>query len=94
MVPYDRRYLIRECSEVQVDIPDGRTISPEQRRKAYALMGEIASPGTLINPVRMFSLINSGAATFTGGENDHVWHLARVALAMGGGVSTETVPVA
>ena len=41
-VPYDRRYLIRECSEVQVDIPDGRTISPEQRRKAYALMGEIA----------------------------------------------------
>lgn len=42
MMPYDRRYLIRECSEVQVDIPDGRTISPEQRRKAYALMGEIA----------------------------------------------------
>lgn len=41
-IPYDRRYLIRECSEVEVDVPDGRKISPEQRRKAYALMGEIA----------------------------------------------------
>lgn len=41
-IPYDRRYLIRECSEVEVDVPDGRKISTEQRRKAYALMGEIA----------------------------------------------------
>lgn len=74
--------------------PMGDLDRVERQREFFAaLMGEIASPGTLINPVRMFSLINSGAATFTVGENDHVWHLARVALAMAGGVSTETVPV-
>lgn len=36
------RALLREYSEALVGLPDGRTISPEQRRKAYALMGEIA----------------------------------------------------
>ena len=63
--------------------PMGDLDRVERQREFFAaLMGEIASPGTLINPVRMFSLINSGAATFTVGENDHVWHLARVALAI------------
>ena len=33
----------REYSEVQVGLPDARTISPVQRRKAWALMGEIAA---------------------------------------------------
>lgn len=32
----------RQYAEVQVGLPDGRLISPVQRRKAYALMGEIA----------------------------------------------------
>ena len=41
-VPYDSRYVTQRWDEVTVDIPDGRRISPEQRRKAYALMGEIA----------------------------------------------------
>lgn len=41
-VPYDPRFVTQQWDEVQVDIPDGRRISPEQRRKAYALMGEIA----------------------------------------------------
>ena len=42
-VPYDSRFVTQQWDEVQVDIPDGRTISPEQRRKAYALMGEISA---------------------------------------------------
>lgn len=42
-VAYDPRFVTQKWDEVQVDIPDGRRISPEQRRKAYALMGEIAA---------------------------------------------------
>lgn len=41
-VPYNPRFVTQKWDEVAVDIPDGRRISPEQRRKAYALMGEIA----------------------------------------------------
>lgn len=42
-VPFDPRFVVQQWEEVTVDIPDGRRISPEQRRKAYALMGEIAN---------------------------------------------------
>lgn len=44
-VPYGNieRLCDRKYHEVQVGFPDGRMISPEQRRKAYALMGEIAA---------------------------------------------------
>lgn len=43
-VPYNnvQRACLRQYDEVQVGLPDGRKISPEQRRKAYALMAEIA----------------------------------------------------
>ena len=36
------RALLRQYSKVEVILPDGRRISPEQRRKVYALLGEIA----------------------------------------------------
>lgn len=36
------RFIRREYGEVVVGLEDGRRISPEQRRKSYALMGEIA----------------------------------------------------
>jgi hypothetical protein len=44
-VPYTniQRACLRQYAQVQVGLPDGRTISPEQRRKAYALMGEVAA---------------------------------------------------
>ena len=44
-VPYGNidRMLTRRYDEVQIGLPDGRSITPEQRRKAYALMGEIAA---------------------------------------------------
>lgn len=34
--------LDRQYNEVEIILPDGRRISPEQRRKCYALIGEIA----------------------------------------------------
>lgn len=37
-----QRAALREYSEVQVGFPDGRTLAPDQRRKAFALIGEIA----------------------------------------------------
>lgn len=36
------RAILRQYNKVQIGFADGRTISPEQRRKAYALMREIA----------------------------------------------------
>ena len=44
-VPYTawNRLALRQYDAAQVGFPDGRTISPDQRRKAYALMGEIAA---------------------------------------------------
>ena len=41
-VPCLDRAILRKYDKVLVEFADGRRISPEQRRKAYALMGEIA----------------------------------------------------
>lgn len=42
--PYSNteRMIRREYEEVEIGLKDGRRITPEQRRKAYALMGEIS----------------------------------------------------
>lgn len=63
-----------------------------QREFFTSLLDTVTSPGTLLNPVRLISLITDTASTFTVGDGDHVWHLARVALAMRSGLQTETVP--
>ena len=39
----------RKYNDVEIILPDGRRISPEQRRKCYALIGEIAE---YVNGVR------------------------------------------
>ena len=46
-VPYHNleRAIHRQYDQVQVGLQDGRTITPVQRKKAYALLGEIASYG-------------------------------------------------
>ena len=64
-----------------------------QREFFAALLDKITSPATLINPIRTISLINNTSQSFMVNDDDHVWHLARVALAMSSGVETETVPV-
>lgn len=67
-----------------------------QRQREFfgALIESATSPGTLLNPFRVVPLVSETAGTFTVGEGDHVWHLARLALSMRGGVETTTVPVA
>lgn len=42
-IPFDPAIVARECREAHVFLPDGRSISPDQRRKAWALVGEIAA---------------------------------------------------
>ena len=37
------RLLVRRYDEVQIGMVDGRSVTPEQRRKAFALVGEIAA---------------------------------------------------
>ena len=75
----------------------GRTPNPclrcNEKIKFAALLDKITSPATIVNPFRSISLINHTASSFIVGDGDHVWHLARVALAMGSGVDTETVPI-
>lgn len=41
-VPDIERAILRKYDTVEIGFTDGRRISPEQRRKAYALIGEIA----------------------------------------------------
>lgn len=65
-----------------------------QREFFSALLNTATSPGTLLNPFRVFPMVGDAVGTFTVGEGDHVWHLARLALAMRGGTQTETVPIA
>lgn len=64
-----------------------------QREFFAALVKKVSSAGTLANPFRLLPTITTVTGSFTVGEKDHVWNLARVALAMRGGVATETVPV-
>lgn len=64
-----------------------------QREFFAALVKKVSSAGTLANPFRLLPTITTVTGSFTVGEKDHVWNLARVALAMRSGVTTETVPV-
>lgn len=41
-LPDPLRALLRKYNNVEIILPDGRRISPEQRRKVYALIGEVA----------------------------------------------------
>ena len=41
-LPNIDRAILRQYDKVLIGLPDGRRISPAQRRKCYALMGEIA----------------------------------------------------
>ncbi|MBO0851435.1 MAG: LCP family protein [Pseudonocardia sp.] len=68
-----------------------------QRQFLSALMKKVVSPVTLINPFRLVGLTEAMPGAVTVGTDDHVWHLAGLALAMrelsGGGGVTTTVPI-
>lgn len=74
----------------------GGDLDRVQRQREFfsGLLNQTTSAGTLLNPFRMIPLISDTASSFTVGSSDHVWHLARVALAMRSGVETITVPYA
>jgi len=68
-----------------------------QRKFIGALVSQIASPGTLLNPFDFFPLLGSAPDALTMDSGDHVHNLAGLAFAMRGissdGVLTGTVPV-
>ncbi len=69
-----------------------------QRQFLSALMKQVVNPLTLLNPFRVFGLTQAMPGAVTVGAEDHVWHLAGLALAMrelsGGGGITTTAPIA
>jgi LCP family protein required for cell wall assembly len=68
-----------------------------QRKFIGALVSQIATPGTLLNPFHFFPLLSSAPDALTMDSGDHLQNLAGLAWAMrgisGGGVVTTTVPV-
>lgn len=66
----------------------------ERQRKFFAaLMEKSTSPATILNPFRSVPLISEVGGAFIVGKRDHAWHLARIALALRGGLRTETMPL-
>ncbi|WP_329049189.1 LCP family protein [Amycolatopsis sp. NBC_01488] len=68
-----------------------------QRKFIGALVSQIASPGTLLNPFDFFPLLSSAPDALTMDSGDHVHNLVGLAIALrgisSGGVVTTTVPV-
>jgi LCP family protein required for cell wall assembly len=67
-----------------------------QRALLSALLKQVISPGTLLNPFKSVPLITGLSQAITVDSGDHLWNLAQLGLAMRGissGIST-TVPVA
>lgn len=64
-----------------------------QREFMTTLVERVLSPGVLLNPFRMARLLWASPALLTVDSGDHVWNLARIVLALRGGLETETVPI-
>ncbi|GAB3562963.1 LCP family protein [Amycolatopsis endophytica] len=68
-----------------------------QRKFIGALVSEISSPGTLLNPFDVFPLLGAAPDALTMDEGDHLHNLVGLAWAMRGissdGVLSTTVPV-
>ncbi|WP_301924876.1 LCP family protein [Corynebacterium glaucum] len=64
-----------------------------QREFLGALMSKVMSPGVLLNPFRLIPLAWTVPSMFVVNQGDHIWNLARIPLAMRGGLETETIPL-
>jgi len=68
-----------------------------QRKFIGALAGEIATPGTLLNPFTLFPVIGGITDALTVDDGDHLWNLASLGMAMSGisdgSTVATTVPV-
>lgn len=65
-----------------------------QREFLSALMSKVVSPSTLLNPFKLGPLVWTAPTLFVVGRGDHIWNLARIPLALRGGMDTVTIPVA
>ncbi|MQA07658.1 MAG: LytR family transcriptional regulator [Pseudonocardiaceae bacterium] len=67
-----------------------------QRKFVGAMVSEMASPATFLNPFRLFPLLADAPEALTIDEGDHIHHLIGLAWAMrgisNGGVTSTTVP--
>ena len=67
-----------------------------QRRLLADLVEQVTEPGVLANPFRVVPFALAGTDSFTVGEGDHLWNMARFAWALRGvtrgGGTTTTVP--
>jgi len=68
-----------------------------QRKFLSALIGQAASPTTLLNPFAIVPFANAAVGSLTVDNSTHIWNLASLGLAMrslsGGGGITTTVPI-
>ncbi|SIS21360.1 transcriptional attenuator, LytR family [Williamsia sterculiae] len=63
-----------------------------QRKFLGALMSKAASPSTLLNPFRLFPLINGAIGSLTVANGDHIWDLARLGWALHGSPISTSIP--
>lgn len=65
-----------------------------QREFLGSLLKSATSPATLLNPLRVIPMVDRAARSLTVHKSDHIWHFARVALALRSGVESRTVEIA
>ncbi|MGC0366872.1 LCP family protein required for cell wall assembly [Rhodococcus sp. 27YEA15] len=64
-----------------------------QRQFMAALLSKATSPGTFLNPFRLWPLVSDTAKSLQVDSGDHIWNLAALAWGLRGGMVTTTVPV-
>ena len=64
-----------------------------QREFLGALLDRVTSPAVLVNPFRLVPLMWTAPTMFVVGTGDHIWHLARIPLAMSSGLNAVTIPL-
>ena len=64
-----------------------------QREFLGALLDRVTSSAVLVNPFRLVPLMWTAPTMFVVGTGDHIWHLARIPLAMSSGLNAVTIPL-
>ena len=64
-----------------------------QREFMTTLVTRVLSPSVYLNPFRMARLLWVTPTLLTVNSDDHAWNLARILIALRGGLETETVPI-
>ena len=64
-----------------------------QREFMTTLVTRLLSPSVYLNPFRMARLLWVTPSLLTVNSDDHAWNLARIVIALRGGLKTETVPI-